>query len=85
MGIFRLIEHVLDIVQDLLDVQNRQRLENLLFFCLCFYFVGRFYNHRGLDVKVFLYYSGKKIRDQVDFYFRWKLVNNVLSFRKMLL
>ena len=31
MGIFRLIEHVLGIVQVLLDVQNRQRLENLLF------------------------------------------------------
>ena len=42
MGIFRLILYVLDIVQVLLDVQNRQRLENLLFFCLCFYFFVMF-------------------------------------------
>ena len=39
MGVFRLIEYVLDIVQVLLDVQNRQRLENLLFFCLRFDFL----------------------------------------------
>ena len=75
----------------MLDVQNRQRLENLLFFSLCFYFlldlvwVIRFYNRRGLGVKDVLYYFGKMIRDQVGSYFRWKLVNNVLSFRKMLL
>ena len=76
MGIFRLIEHFLDIVQILLGVHNRQRLENLLFFCLCFYFlldlvyVIHFYNRRALDVKVFICYSGKMIRDQVGFYFR---------------
>ena len=36
MGIFRLILYVLDIVQVVLDVQNRQGLENLLFFCRFF-------------------------------------------------
>ena len=87
MGIFHLILYVLDNFQVLLDVQNRQRLENVLFFCPCFYFlwclvrVVRFYNHR----KVVLYYFGRMIRDQVGFYFRLKHVNNVLSCRKMLL
>ena len=91
MGIFHLVLYVLDIVQVLLDVQNRQRLGNFLFFCLCFYFlwylvgVTRFYNRRDLDIKNVLFYFGKMIRDQVGSFFRWKFMNSVLSFRKLLL
>ena len=91
MGIFHLVLYVLDIFQVLLDVQNRQRLETILIFCRCFYFlwyliwVARFYNHRDLDVEIVLYYFGRMIHGQVGFYFRLKLVNNVFSFRKMLL
>ena len=39
MGIFHLVLYVLDIFQVLFDVQNRQRLENILVFCRCFYFL----------------------------------------------
>ena len=39
MGIFHLVLYVLDIFQVLLDVQNRQRPENMLVFCRCFYFL----------------------------------------------
>ena len=38
MGIFHLVLYVLGIFQVLLDVQNRQRLENILVFCRCFCF-----------------------------------------------
>ena len=39
MGIFCLVLYVIDIVQVLLDVQSRQRLGNLLIFCLSVYFL----------------------------------------------
>ena len=42
MGILRLILYVLDIVQVLLDVKNRQRLGNLLFFLSVFLFLVMF-------------------------------------------
>ena len=42
MGIFHLVLYVLDIFQVLLDVQSRQRLENLEFFLSVFLFLVRF-------------------------------------------
>ena len=39
MGIFHLIELVLDIVQVLLDVQDRQKFGSLLFVYLSIYFL----------------------------------------------
>ena len=42
MGVARLIVDVLDIFQVLLDVLNRQKLENLLFFYLIFLFFVKF-------------------------------------------
>ena len=45
-------------------------LFEFFYFSLSLTWVIRFYNRRVLNVKVFLYYSGRRIRDQVDFHFR---------------
>ena len=84
MGICHLILYDLGIFRVLLGVQSLEKLENSPVFDLFFYlwlilvYLICFYNLQGLDVKVFLYYSDRKIRDQVYFYFHSRLGNNVL-------
>ena len=60
MGIFHLVLYVLDIFQVVLDVQNRQRLENILVFCRCFYFFCDIFSLSSL----FLQSSGFRCRSR---------------------
>ena len=91
IGICHLTLYDLGIFQVPLGVQSLEKLEKSFVFDLCLYLwlslicLVRFYNLQGYDIKVFLYYFDRKIRDQVYFCFHLRIENNVLFSLRMLL
>ena len=84
LEIFYLVFYDLGIFQVQLDVLSLEKLV-LPLFDVIFSLSNSFLQSSRLRCNSFLLYFGRKSNGLICFYFRLKLVNNVLSFRKVLL